>query len=150
MKSAQAKLQMRNLGTSMDSFDRAVMETKRTIPFPTTAKRKTIHTPQRRDHHPNRSSQGKNGPVKRKPKPSCRKKAKKKCLRHNYRHWWKKLIFQLNLVQYNVWYIWIFVENFVEKMLNQVLYWTICDVWKSRERKLLQHFTYQQIFRIKC
>lgn len=62
MKSAHARLQIKNLGTSMDSLDRAVMDTNRTIPLPTTANRNTIQTPQRRDHQPNRSSQGRNGP----------------------------------------------------------------------------------------
>lgn len=58
-RSDRARLQIRNLVTS--SLDLLKMDTNRTVPLPSTASRNTTQTPQRSDHHPNKSSHGWNG-----------------------------------------------------------------------------------------
>ncbi|MPC11862.1 hypothetical protein E2C01_004536 [Portunus trituberculatus] len=60
-KSAKARLVTRNLGTSI--FDLANISTTTTVPFPSSASRNTIHTPQRSVHQSKRSSHGMKGPV---------------------------------------------------------------------------------------
>lgn len=59
-KSAAAKLQTRNLGTSILLLEN--IKTKTTVPFPNMAHKNTIQTPQRNVHQSNRSWQGRNGP----------------------------------------------------------------------------------------
>ena len=61
-KSAAARLQTRNRGTSI--LLRANTSTKTTVPLPSSASRKTTHTPHRRVHQSNRSSHGINGAVR--------------------------------------------------------------------------------------
>lgn len=59
-KSAAARLQTRNLGTSILLLEKTI--TKTTVPLPSIASKKTIHTPQRNVHQSNKSLHGKNGP----------------------------------------------------------------------------------------
>ena len=60
MKSAEARLQIRNRGTSI--LPRLSDDTNSTVPLPSNASRNTIHTPHRKLHQPIRSSHGMNGP----------------------------------------------------------------------------------------
>ena len=60
-KSAMARLQTRNRGTSI--LVRAKIRTNTTVPFPMRANKNTTQTPQRRVHQSNRSLHGKNGPA---------------------------------------------------------------------------------------
>lgn len=60
-KSAMARLHTRNLGTSI--LLREKVSTKTTVPLPSMANRKTIHTPHLSVHQSNKSWHGKNGPV---------------------------------------------------------------------------------------
>lgn len=59
-KSAAAKLQTKNRGTSILLLEN--IKTNTTVPFPSMARRKTIHTPQRKVHQSNKSSHGRKGP----------------------------------------------------------------------------------------
>lgn len=59
-KSAAARLQTRNLGTSILVLEKTI--TKTTVPLPSNAKRKTTHTPQRSVHQSNKSLHGRKGP----------------------------------------------------------------------------------------
>lgn len=59
-KSAAAKLQTRNLGTSNFPLEKII--TKTTVPFPNIAHKNTIQTPHLSVHQSNKSWQGKNGP----------------------------------------------------------------------------------------
>lgn len=59
-KSAAARLQTRNLGTSILFLEKE--STKTTQPLPRSARRKTTQTPQRSVHQSNRSLQGRKGP----------------------------------------------------------------------------------------
>jgi len=61
-KSAMARLQTRNRGTSI--FVRANTSTNTTVPFPIKANKKTTQTPHLKVHQSNKSLHGKNGPVK--------------------------------------------------------------------------------------
>lgn len=59
-KSAAAKLQTKNLGTSI--FDLEKIKTNTTVPLPSIASRNTTHTPHLNVHQSNKSWHGKNGP----------------------------------------------------------------------------------------
>lgn len=59
-KSAAAKLQTKNLGTSILFLEKT--RTKTTVPFPSIDNRKTTQTPQRSVHQSNKSWQGRKGP----------------------------------------------------------------------------------------
>lgn len=59
-KSAAAKLQTRNLGTSILLLEK--IRTKTTVPLPSMANRKTTQTPHLKVHQSNKSWQGRNGP----------------------------------------------------------------------------------------
>ena len=59
-KSAAAKLQTKNLGTSILFLLKE--STKTTHPFPKSARRKTTQTPHLRVHQSNKSLHGRNGP----------------------------------------------------------------------------------------
>lgn len=63
-KSAAARLQTRNLGTSILLL--AKINTKTTVPLPNMASKKTTHTPHLKVHQSNRSWHGKKGPKKNK------------------------------------------------------------------------------------
>lgn len=59
-KSAAAKLQTKNLGTSILLLENIMTNT--TVPFPSIARRNTTQTPHRSVHQSNKSSHGKKGP----------------------------------------------------------------------------------------
>lgn len=59
-KSAAARLQTRNRGTSILLLEN--INTNTTVPFPSMASRNTTHTPQRNVHQSNRSWHGRKGP----------------------------------------------------------------------------------------
>lgn len=61
-KSAAAKLQTKNLGTSILLLEN--INTNTTVPFPRSAQRNTIQTPHRSVHQSKRSWHGRNGPGK--------------------------------------------------------------------------------------
>lgn len=61
-KSAAAKLQTKNLGTSILLLEK--MRTNTTVPFPNIAHKNTIQTPHRSVHQSKRSWHGKKGPGK--------------------------------------------------------------------------------------
>ena len=61
-KSAAARLQTRNLGTSNLLLENT--NTKTTAPLPSIANKKTIHIPQRKVHQSSKSLHGEKGPNK--------------------------------------------------------------------------------------
>lgn len=63
-KSAAARLHTKKRGTSILLLEN--INTNTTVPFPSIAKRNTIHTPQRNVHQSNKSWHGRNGPRRNK------------------------------------------------------------------------------------
>ena len=59
-KSAAAKLQTRNRGTSILLLEN--IRTNTTVPLPSIASKNTTHTPHLNVHQSNKSTHGKNGP----------------------------------------------------------------------------------------